>query len=847
MTSPVLTTPAVRPLPAPARTGAAPRPAGRSALHVVLLLVAVVAGLTPLIPAYDGADLLVPVLGGMVLGAAVAALAAARRWSAWVTVALVLLVAVVAGGALTSSPRAAGGIWPTAGSIADVARASALSWKQALTLQPPLGSADGLLTPPYLLAFAAAAATTSITLRCRGAATAWAATVPVACLAGATLLGTREPVLPAVVGTGLVLVLAVWSAWRAGRLRPGRWVALVLLLVVAAAGGTAGGAVVQAQRDRFVLRDELVPPFDPRDYASPLSGFREFVKKQRDDTLFTVTGLPTGARVRLATLDRYDGVVWNVAGEGAAEGSGEYRRVGQVITENPPAGEHASVQITIGDLGGVWLPTVGDAVSVDFADSGDLADLRYNDATGAAVVTQGLRDGLTYTLDAVVPPTPDDTTIGAAAAADVPLPAPAGVPDVVASTAADVARDAGEPVQVARALATALTENGFFSHGLTDLGDYPSLSGHGADRMAALLGGGLMVGDGEQYASAMALMAREMGLPARVVLGFVPAATQPGEPVAVTGDDIQAWVEIAFQGYGWVPFDATPPETQTPQDETETTPTEPQPQVVQPPPPPPPPVTPPDDDTEQPQTESEDDRAATPLWQQIATGVAMGTGILLVLLLPGFVVMVMKAVRRRRRRRAAEPLARVTGGWDELLDLAEDLRRSPPPVATRREKAAGIGQAFDTPSGPADTPDTQEVPAASELPGRARGRRARDQVEAAAARSAGGRSRRAGPVPGARDRVAPAVARLADRADAAVFGPGVPDEDQTRDYWLEVDATMERMRQAVPRRARLRGRVALRSLRRHRPAVATPAAAPTTDAHQERKPGTRPRRKRTAR
>ncbi len=780
-----------RPL-APRRAG--PRSPAASTVHVVLLLAAVAAALTPVIPVYGVRALLLPVLGGLVLGAAAAALAAVRRWSAWVTVALVAAVGILAGGALTSSPRTFAGFLPTTGSIADVARAAAASWKQVLTLQPPLGAADGLLTPPYLLAFVAAAVTTTITLRCRGAATAWAVTAPVACLAAAALLGTREAVLPLVVGTGLAVVLVVWSAWRAGRLRPGRVVALVLLLAVAAAGGTAGGAVVEAQRDRFVLRDELVPPFDPRDYASPLSGFRQFVKNQRDATLFTVTGLPAGARVRLATLDRYDGVVWNVAGEGVAEGSGEYRRVGEVITDDPAAGERTRVEITIGDLAGVWLPTVGEATSVSFADPAELAELRYNDATGAAVVTGGVRDGLTYTLDTVVPPVPDDRTIGGAAAADVSLPPSTGVPDLVAASAADVAREAGEPVQVARAIATALTENGFFSHGLTDLGDYPSLSGHGADRMAALLGSGLMVGDGEQYASAMALMAREMGLPARVVLGFVPDAAEPDESVVVTGDDIQAWVEIAFQGYGWVAFDPTPPETQTPQEETETTPTEPQPQVVQPPPPPPPPVTPPDDDTEQPQTESDDDRATTPLWQQIAIGVAVGSGVILLLLLPAFVVVLAKLVRRRRRRRAAAPLARVTGGWDEVLDLADDLRRAPPVLATRREKAAGIGRAFDAP--PSD----------------------------------GGGA------------VAPAVARLADRADAAVFGPGVPDEKQTRDYWREVDAAMQRMRQSVPRRARLRGRVTLRSLRR-RPARTTT----THDARPERRRSARLRRKGTTR
>lgn len=65
-----------------------------------------------------------------------------------------------------------------------------------------------------------------------------------------------------------------------------------------------------------------------------------------------------------------------------------------------------------------------------------------------------------------------------------------------------------------------------------------------------------MVGDSEQYASAMALMARELGLPIRVVMGFLPknddgdisndrTETVNGtSTVKFTGNDIEAGVEI---------------------------------------------------------------------------------------------------------------------------------------------------------------------------------------------------------------------------------------------------------------------------------------------------------------
>ncbi|GAA3389954.1 transglutaminase family protein [Cryptosporangium minutisporangium] len=61
----------------------------------------------------------------------------------------------------------------------------------------------------------------------------------------------------------------------------------------------------------------------------------------------------------------------------------------------------------------------------------------------------------------------------------------------------------------------------------------------------------------EQYASAMAYMARLAGLPARVAIGF-GGGTRNGDFWSVTSHDAHAWVEIHFAGIGWVPFDPTP-------------------------------------------------------------------------------------------------------------------------------------------------------------------------------------------------------------------------------------------------------------------------------------------------
>ena len=62
------------------------------------------------------------------------------------------------------------------------------------------------------------------------------------------------------------------------------------------------------------------------------------------------------------------------------------------------------------------------------------------------------------------------------------------------------------------------------------------------------------------YASAMAVMARLVGIPSRYAEGYRVAANASGETV-VTGEDAHAWAELYFNGIGWLTFDATPGES----------------------------------------------------------------------------------------------------------------------------------------------------------------------------------------------------------------------------------------------------------------------------------------------
>jgi transglutaminase-like putative cysteine protease len=64
----------------------------------------------------------------------------------------------------------------------------------------------------------------------------------------------------------------------------------------------------------------------------------------------------------------------------------------------------------------------------------------------------------------------------------------------------------------------------------------------------------------QYFAGAMTLMLRYLGIPARVAVGFAGGTYSASRHAwLVTDLDSHAWVEVWFKGYGWLPFDPTPP------------------------------------------------------------------------------------------------------------------------------------------------------------------------------------------------------------------------------------------------------------------------------------------------
>lgn len=62
----------------------------------------------------------------------------------------------------------------------------------------------------------------------------------------------------------------------------------------------------------------------------------------------------------------------------------------------------------------------------------------------------------------------------------------------------------------------------------------------------------------DHYASAMVVLARAAGIPARYVVGYIGENYNAEENVyVITADQSHAWVEVYFSGFGWVPFEPT--------------------------------------------------------------------------------------------------------------------------------------------------------------------------------------------------------------------------------------------------------------------------------------------------
>lgn len=729
-------------------------------------------------PVHRDASMVTAGVTAVLAGTAVALAGALARLPAAVVGALTVAVFALTG-VPAAVPDRAVGILPTGAGLVDLFAGVALDWKRLVTVSLPVGSYESLLVPYFVTTLVATVVGVSVATR---ASRPELASIPgLVVFAAAVVVGPSRldvALATAVVLGGIALVWALTArhvrravsvattvgarvpVWRSV-LRP----ALVGTgtIVAAAVVATGLGLVAPPSVGRTVARTDVVKPFDPRDELSPLSAFRSYEEPGRADAAqLRVTGLPQGGFVRIATLDTYDGVVYRVGGDDGASASGTFERVPTSVDVRGVRGTELDVGVAVEGYRGVWLPTVGDLETVTFRGSDadrDRGAFSYNRTTGTAVVVGGVDADTRYDLRAVLPDQPTDDQLASARPGTATVPNPTGVPDAVRERVEATSADGGSDGARLVAAIESLKRTGYVSHGVGD--DRASRSGHGADRIEELLTAPVMIGDQEQYAVAAALMARQLGFPSRVVMGFTAGGDSGAAPSSGTGtdgtttfrgSDVTARVEVDTEQWGWVMVDPNPVVRDIPDEQDQTPQPVTRPETVVPPPP----VEQQDQDQQAPPQSDRDTPPVQPLWLQILLAalpwVLATLGFVALVLLPFAVVVLCKRLRRRRRRRAPTPRARVVGAWDEYRDALVDRGHDVVMAATRREAVAGA-------------------------PGE------------------GGIG-------------------LAALADRSVFGPGEVEPGTADRMWSATDEAITSLRAGRTRRERWRAAVSLRSLRR---------------------------------
>ncbi len=276
--------------------------------------------------------------------------------------------------------------------------------------------------------------------------------------------------------------------------------------------------------------------------------------------------------LRLAGLDHFDGETWRL-------GPPDERSFtpGDVLPADRPLPpeteirdrEHVSVEIENLALENVFVPTPYHPLRVLGGAARRMVYSPEGTFLATSDVTEGepaLIPGLSYTVEAALPaPSGEDLAAIEAGVYDDPEYAPwTALPNdypelrqVNAAVADEF--DVGSPYEMAFALQSFFRDPDRFVYS-TDVD--PLRSSEDLMRFVTEA----RVGFCTYYATAMAVMLRLEGIPARVAVGFRLGERLEGDEYLVTSDHAHAWVEALFPGYGWITFEPTPalPDTLVP-------------------------------------------------------------------------------------------------------------------------------------------------------------------------------------------------------------------------------------------------------------------------------------------
>ena len=413
-------------------------------------------------------------------------------------------------------------------------------------------------------------------------------------------LGDRPDLLPRLLPAGLAALLLLLmerhEELSLPRILP--WAAAGLLLAFALT--PPSGLVLPALKERTdALRQNVLDRLfftEPRDVFSLSSeGYYPQGLSQLggpvtpSDRPVLQVSAPRAAYLRGAILNAYDGRCWRNTLGGRRylwDARGQTERRADLFDQQLPSGSLASALTAESTLS---VRMLGSGTSTLFVPQ-RVRELRaggelvpYFTDSSELFVTRNLEEGDTWSVSAPLMTGGDaglGTVVDAAAREEddrydalreIYTALPPHLEEPVWQLAADLTEGLSSPYEKALALQNHLSRN--YRYRL----DVPVQPGN-VDFVTNFLFN-TREGYCTYFASALTVLCRMAGLPARYVEGYLAEPGRTGEAL-VTGLNAHAWTEVYFRGFGWLTFDATPHRTGN--SETDSDPAQPSVPPVQP-------------------------------------------------------------------------------------------------------------------------------------------------------------------------------------------------------------------------------------------------------------------------
>lgn len=389
----------------------------------------------------------------------------------------------------------------------------------------------------------------------------------------------------------------------------------------------------------------------------------------------------------LLTLDRFEGEVWSPT-ERAVDGDNTVDQMPRPdgLSDAVETSEHP-IDVAVDEVRTTWLPVPYPATRIE----GLEGSWFWDDSALTVRSVDSSTDGQSYRVTRLdVEPTPqqlrsadrdlDDELAGF-------LALPEEMPAIIAETAAAVTAAAPSPYDAAVAIQAFLRGSEFDYSTEAPVED--GYDGGGFDVIAKFLE--TKAGYCVHFASTMAVLARESGIPSRISIGYTQG-TPTDERVdgvlrmEVDSHDLHAWPELYFEGVGWVPFEPTPGRGTVPGYSRPGAGDEGAPSLATSSPATPGATGRPDLDPDRGLAGSAGDPLANAAQSWLRVGV-IGLGIALLLLVPAGVRVWQRRTRIRRIRHGERP---ADAAWDEFAATALDLGAGGTGGETPREFASRL-------------------------------------------------------------------------------------------------------------------------------------------------------------